>query len=74
MLIIKLAVLTCLFYIIIAVLLEIAFILVSNFKDGIIMIRGGIGAWGILFGIVWAVSFSAAFYILHASLRAKLAH
>ncbi len=48
-------------------------LLMNLSKDGV-LIGGGIAAWGILFGIVWVMSFSAAFYILHASIRAKLAH
>ena len=73
MVIIKLAVLTCAIYLAIALVLEAAFFALSVAKNGM-LIGGGIRAWGVLFGVVWLVSFTAAFYILDASIRAKLAH
>lgn len=73
MIFIKLALLTCAFYLTIAVVLEIAFMVLSAAKGGM-MVHGGIRAWGILFGVVWLVSFTGAFYIVEASIRAKLAH
>ncbi len=73
MIIVKFAALTCAIYLAIAVILEVLFFALSIAKGGM-MIFGSIRAWGVLFGIVWLVSFTSAFHILHASIRAKLAH
>jgi len=72
--IIKLALLTCLFYILISVILEFALaIAMSHFKVGSI-VGGRFGAWASVFCAVWITSFSAAFYVAFSSVRAKLPH
>jgi hypothetical protein len=73
MIIIKFAALTCAIYLAIAVILEVVFFVLSITRGGL-MVGGGIRGWAVLFGLVWLVSFTSAFYIIHASIRAKLAH
>jgi len=71
MLFVRFALLTCVIYLAIALLLDIAFAVISNYKGGA-FVGGGIGLWASIFGVVWAVSFTASFYILNASIRAKV--
>jgi len=71
MMILKLALLTCFFYLLIAALLELTLTVVAHVNDGVI-VGGKLIAWGSAFAVVWLISFSTAFYFIHSSIMAKL--
>jgi hypothetical protein len=71
MMILQLALLTCFFYLLIAALLELTLTVVAHVNDGVI-VGGKLITWGSAFAVVWLISFSTAFYIIHSSIMAKL--
>jgi len=70
MLIVKLAVLTCAFYLGIALLAELAFFLVIWWNDGIGIFFTWWG-WALWSGAAWLVSTSLAFRLVWGGIRAK---
>jgi len=73
MLIMKLAVLSCAFYLGIALLAELAFFLLMAWKDSFGASFTGWG-WAICSGAAWLLSTSLAFRLVVAGIRAKLSH
>ncbi len=73
MVIMKLAVLSCAFYLGIALLAELAFFLITLWKDsfGVFFTWWG---WAIWSSAVWLLSTSLAFRIFWGAIRAKLSH
>jgi hypothetical protein len=73
MLIMKLAVLSCAFYLGIALLAELAFFLVTLWKDsfGIFFTWWG---WAIWSGAAWLFSTGLAFWLVWGGIRTKLSH
>jgi hypothetical protein len=68
---IKLAVLTCAFYLGISVVMEAALFGLAAWKGGagIFLLRW---MWGAVFAIVWLISFSLAWHFIFAGIRTKL--
>ena len=69
----KFGLLICGFYLAICALIDLAISLAARFHlVGMVGVRG----WGffIVFGIIWLMSFSAAFGVLAAITRAKFPH
>ncbi len=71
MLISKLALLTCGFYLGVTILLEAALFTVAHFK-GSAGIFGTYWSWAVLFGVIWFVSFSLSFRIVYHGLSTRL--
>jgi hypothetical protein len=71
MMILKLAVLTCAFYLGISVLMQAALFGLAIWKDsaGVFLARW---MWGAVFAVVWLTSFSLAWHFFYAGIRAKL--
>jgi len=61
MFILKLALLTCLFYLALAVLAQVAEIAAAHLFGGITI---SLAVWAIFFALVWIVSFSLAWRVL----------
>jgi len=74
----KLALLTCLFYIVATALFELVLWILVQFRGVMIFIMGPHWFWsvGLLFGIVlgtlWLISFGAAWYIVARGIRSVL--
>ena len=71
MLIVKLSLLSCAFYLGFALLAEAAFYAIGVMKDGFAYAFTSRG-WLVLSGIVWLLSTSAAFRIVSSGIRARL--
>jgi len=71
--ILKLALLSCVFYVGIAILMEAGLFLWARLAGsaGFFASRA---AWFVLFGMIWLGSFSLAWHIVLTSLRARLPH
>jgi hypothetical protein len=71
MVILKLAVLTCAFYLGIAVLMQAALFGLALWKGmaGVLLVRW---KWGAVFAVVWLASFSLAWHFIYAGFRARL--
>jgi len=69
MILLKLALLTCAFYIAIVALMELAIFLSGDF--GIAAKPWG---WTVLFGIIWLVSFTLAWHIFRAKILSPIFH
>ena len=63
MILIKLALLTCTFYLAIVVLMEAAFHILSRLLGGF-AIGGKPWGWAVVFGVVWFASISLAWHIV----------
>jgi hypothetical protein len=79
MIILKLGLLTCAFYVALTLLLEVGIWARAYFGGGFgIFVAGkswfwGMGLWlGVIFGLLWVISFGAAWCIIYASFKAKL--
>jgi hypothetical protein len=72
MLIMKLALWTCAFYLLLALLMELALFVFLNWKGDSVGVFFRWWGWATLFGAVWLISFSGAFYIVLSGIRAKL--
>jgi len=70
MFILKLALLTCAFYIGVTSLLQAAILLLAHAYP--VFIRYNRLRFGFLFGVIWFISFSFAWHIVYAALKAKL--
>ena len=71
MFIMKLAVLSCAFYLGIALLVELAFFLITLWKDSFSVFFTWWG-WALWSGVVWLISTSLAFRLAWGGIRAKL--
>lgn len=71
--ILKLAFLTCAFYLGVAVLMEASLLLWARFA-GSVSVSASRSAWAVLFGAIWLGSFSIAWRIVWTSLHARLSH
>jgi len=67
----KLAILTCAFYLGISVLMEAALFGLAAWKGsaGVFLLRR---MWGAVFAVVWLISFSLAWHFIYAGIRTKL--
>jgi len=78
MLIFKLGLLTCLFYVALTILLEAVLWVVAYYKGIGVFFSGEHWFWtlglklGFIFGTLWIISFSAAWCISYLSLKSKL--
>jgi hypothetical protein len=67
----KLGILTCLFYIAIVFLMDVAVTILARWMGGFgIAIKPW--GWVVLFGLIWLISFSLAWRFFHAGFAAKL--
>jgi len=69
----KLATITCIFFLAMVFLLEIAFFGLGRLRNGFMYFASPLG-WGIVFSLLWLASFSLAWRILSASLRGRVPH
>jgi hypothetical protein len=74
----KLGLLTCLFYVVMTILLEAGLWGMVYFKGFMWFYRGkhpglvlGV-SWGAIFWVLWIISFSAAWFIVYHDLKSKL--
>ncbi len=71
MIVLRLALLTCGFYLLIAVITEVGLRVAGRLTGGIMYFGTGWG-WGVFFFIVWLVSFSLAYRMYDAAFRLGL--
>lgn len=70
MIVLKLAILTCGFYLGISILVETALFVAARMKEGF-MFYATLRGWAVFFAIVWVLSFGLAWRIVVGGLRAR---
>ena len=73
MLLMKLALLTCAFYMGIVFLIEVASVILACLMGGF-GIAGKAWGWGVLCGVIWLISFSLAWRIVDAGMMARFSN
>jgi hypothetical protein len=75
----KLGLLTCAFYAVLTIALEVVLKAMIRFSGGLSLFVYGKhpaltvgGVLGVIFGIVWLISYSAAWWIMYLDLKSKL--
>jgi hypothetical protein len=68
MVLLKLAILTCTFYLGLAVIIQAGLHLAARLKGGVMYFAGPLG-WAFVFGLIWLVSFSCAWQIVAGGMR-----
>jgi hypothetical protein len=71
--ILKLAFLSCVLYMAVAILMELALFLVARFSGGSGLFANRAG-WFVLFGLIWLGSFGLSYHLVVSGLHAKLHH
>jgi hypothetical protein len=68
--VLRFALLTSLFYICISAFLQVALLAISHFRAGVVFHATRLG-WFALFGVLWYVSFAAAYHFLAETLDGR---
>jgi hypothetical protein len=71
MTILKLALLTSLFFVCIALVFQAILLMIAHFRAGVLFHASRFG-WTVFFGIIWYVSFAGAYSVLERSVHGRM--